>query len=375
MTDTTATAGSGENMSNEQMNALIIENAVHSYWPVITEWQTKTIEDDGKPLMLPLSPEEKIAEAKQFIGSLTIAGIDDKQNYKIATQVKSKITKWRTGIERKRKELKAVALEYGRAVDGEAKRLTELIVPLEADITAKIDAIDKAAEAAKKAEQLRRHKLLTENGWQFTGTWYICGILNITADQLSAGDEDTLAGWIDAGLAEVERKEAERIRKDEEARKAAEEAARLAEENARKDAEIAEMKAKLAAMEAAQKPKPEPVQEPELKVHHAKAFPKALSAEAIVEYIYSEGKEPIDVLGTAVIEPEQVRTEKQTVPGWSHPAPTPEFTAPRVGSVTTFDYSEGFEDCRRQVLAIMQDPTPRKRADFIQAFTELAPSK
>jgi hypothetical protein len=58
-------------------------------------------------------------------------------------------------------------------------------------------------------------------------------------------------------------------------------------------------------------------------------------------------------------------------------APTPKVDPTRQPNVTVtiHDYDRGFEACKIAVLAIMNDPTPRKRADFIQAFNELKPNK
>lgn len=71
--------------------------------------------------------------------------------------VKSRITvvrKLRTSVESKRKELKKDALEYGRKVDGEAKRITAELLAIEAPMK---DAQSKyeAKVAAEKAELAR----------------------------------------------------------------------------------------------------------------------------------------------------------------------------------------------------------------------------
>ncbi len=380
----TPNAGSGEKMSNEEMNALIIEAAVEQYAPIITEGKTKTIEDNGKPIILPMTPEERIAEAATFVTNLVIAGPDDKEKFKLAKSVLAGIKKWRTGIEAKRKELKAVALEYGRKVDGEAKRLTELVTKVEAELTTKVDAIEKAIEEARKAEQLRRHKLLTENGWQFTGSWYICGVYNYTPEQVTAWDDDTLNEWAGVGKVELERLEAERIRKEEEARQAAEaariaaeEAQRVAAENARLAAEADELRKKLAAMEAANKPQPVTNIEQAKEVAHQLANEVHQPTPRMFEgHPRPQG---FEIPAPQATEPTFVVTEvAQTVHTPADPfaaIPQPKFTPPGVGSVTAFDYAQGFEDCRAQVLALLADPTPRKRSEFIELISNFKPSK
>ena len=60
-------------------------------------------------------------------------------------------------IEKKRKELKADALEYGRTVDSIAKQLTEKVVGVESKLKAErdaFDAVEKAEKAAKEAAKM-----------------------------------------------------------------------------------------------------------------------------------------------------------------------------------------------------------------------------
>lgn len=64
----------------------------------------------------------------------------------------------RTGLEKKRKELKAPAVEFGKKIDDEAKRITTEIVALEDPIDAQI----KADEARREAERLERERIAAE---------------------------------------------------------------------------------------------------------------------------------------------------------------------------------------------------------------------
>lgn len=62
----------------------------------------------------------------------------------------------RSAIEKKRKELKAESLEWQRALDGEAKRVTALFEEAEAVLIAKRQPYDDAVEAKKRAEEEAR---------------------------------------------------------------------------------------------------------------------------------------------------------------------------------------------------------------------------
>lgn len=59
----------------------------------------------------------------------------------------------RTGVEKRRKSLKASALEYERRVDEAAALLTAAIAPIEADLDLKIKAYDDAKSAEKAARE------------------------------------------------------------------------------------------------------------------------------------------------------------------------------------------------------------------------------
>jgi hypothetical protein len=69
------------------------------------------------------------------------------------------VKKLNANIEKKRKELKADALEYGRTVDSIAKQLTEKVDGVEAKLKAErdaFDAVEKAEKAAKEAEKVAK---------------------------------------------------------------------------------------------------------------------------------------------------------------------------------------------------------------------------
>jgi septal ring factor EnvC (AmiA/AmiB activator) len=82
-----------------------------------------------------------IAELSQKYMPLRINGVDDKAGFQAADTARKKVKKLRGDVEKTRKELKADALEYGRKVDKEAKRLKDLLEPIEKHLTQQVDAI------------------------------------------------------------------------------------------------------------------------------------------------------------------------------------------------------------------------------------------
>lgn len=85
---------------------------------------------------------------------------DTPSNYKDGVKALARARDTRVGIDKRRKELKADALEYGRRVDSVARELTSLISPIEDDLQAKKDASDEAKRIAKEAEERRKKEEL-----------------------------------------------------------------------------------------------------------------------------------------------------------------------------------------------------------------------
>jgi chemosensory pili system protein ChpA (sensor histidine kinase/response regulator) len=89
-------------------------------------------------------------------GHLAIADLGNKSEVAAVVEAHRMVKAYRVKIEKKRKEIKAPALAFGKAVDKEGKRLMALIEPLETHLDAereKLRAAERAAaEAEKKAE-------------------------------------------------------------------------------------------------------------------------------------------------------------------------------------------------------------------------------
>lgn len=194
--------------------------------------------------------DEHIAEVRNKVSGLTIAGLDDKHGYEAVTKGIAYVRTLRVGVEKTRKELKADALEFGRKVDAEAKRLTEALEAIEKPLKDQKDHIDFEKERIKKeAEEAKRKKLEAR--------------LELLASVNAKINPLYVAEWSDDqfleqfGLAQqafeeaqrLEREEAERVARVEAERKAAEEAERQAREEALR-LEREKLEAERAAMEA-----------------------------------------------------------------------------------------------------------------------------
>lgn len=75
--------------------------------------------------------------------------------YKMVSASIKRIDKYRTSLEKKRKELKAPLLERGKLIDDEAKRITAELVDIAAPLKEAKKAVDEK-EAREKAERIAR---------------------------------------------------------------------------------------------------------------------------------------------------------------------------------------------------------------------------
>ena len=195
-------------------------------------WKLQTPDRPGLAKLSSLHAE--LAELVEPFKALTISGLTDKTGYKAVHIARMLVRNRRVDVEMTRKELKADALEYGRAVDAEARKLTAILEPVEKhlqqqeeDFEAEKNLAKKAAENAHKAEIEKRIFTLADLG-------FVVNPLSVA----EWSEEEYQANLIDAREEFDERAkvEAERRRVEtEEKRKQAEESAKLAAERAEID--------------------------------------------------------------------------------------------------------------------------------------------
>jgi hypothetical protein len=342
---------------------------------------------DGKQII-----DEAIKELNERYANLTVSDLNDRPAY-IAAKDGAKLVKGlRTGVETKRKELKEFPLKYGRAVDAEAKRITELLTPIESHLKAQVDKYEKAEEEAKKADMARKHTLLLDNGWQFTGQFYVCGPISMTPTQAMELSDERLEKALDHGLAELQRQAAEKQRREEEAKRQAEEAERLRKEQEALREEKKQMRMGMMAMAGAPLTdgwfvatetgdrygavqdivNMEPSQFTALvdrvvadiaAAKEAKSQPAPVAPEAPAAEFESNNEKP---LFTQHVWPD--------VPAYET---TRGFIDTETGEIIHTDHSaeyiDGYEHCRQQVLAILADPTPRRKSDIVELVNNLRP--
>ena len=108
-----------------------------------------TVVDATSPVELGVA-EEVIAGLK---GRLTGLTADTHQGYVMVKSAISEVTKYRTGVEKARKELKKSALDWGKKVDAEARRVTALLLEIETPLREEKALIDDEAERRRKQKE------------------------------------------------------------------------------------------------------------------------------------------------------------------------------------------------------------------------------
>ena len=101
-----------------------------------------------------------IAKLSAEFLALKVKGLDDKEGLTEVHSARMVVKARRIEVEKKRKELKESSLSFGRAVDGEAKRITALLLPIETHLENEESIIEKEKERlALEAAQKRQVKL------------------------------------------------------------------------------------------------------------------------------------------------------------------------------------------------------------------------
>jgi hypothetical protein len=282
-------------------------------------------------------PDQKIQIMKDYCAKIEIAGPNDKENYKLAKTALSRVRSTRTAIEAKRKELKQPALDYGRAVDEEAKRLTAIIEPVEADLRRKVDAIDKEKERIEAERRNNLHNEMLAAGFKMQAGVYVLGTLIYSQQQVWDATVEQLKEIYELALGEVRRIEAEQ--------------AEL--ERLRKLAEQAEVERTVQDIKRKDIPPYVPPADPFANIPAPTSYAQNVTVDpnAAPASDHTNAHHPHEQ--AMVDTPETVRT-------------TPQTTLPPV-------YIEGFKAAQARIIEILNSPEKLTRAQWIDKISRLKP--
>jgi hypothetical protein len=125
------------------------------------------------------------ANAISVINTTEITGIESKKEFKTLDELRKKIKGKRTDVEAKRKELKSIPLQIGKAIDGRADELKAVLSALETLCSDKTKTYTDAEQAEKERQaneaRIQAEKTQTrlnwmynsESGFQFNGLSFI----------------------------------------------------------------------------------------------------------------------------------------------------------------------------------------------------------
>jgi len=191
--------------------------------------------------------ESTINEWNDRFMVLKVNDIKDKDTLALVTNGWRMLKDARMAVDVKRKDLKADSLEYGRKVDSEAKRLTELMKPIETHLKTQKDFVkeEKARIEQENAEKLQklhddRIQELINAGAVFNGYQYVYGYDNsfVKGTDISVIELDS---WIEL-IESITTWKSEKDKKDEEIRIENE---RIANENAAEKKRLDEQQDKI----------------------------------------------------------------------------------------------------------------------------------
>lgn len=183
-----------------------------------------------------------IAELAEKYLPLKINGLDDKKGLAAVHEARMIVKNFRVAIEKKRVELKADALAYGKAVDAESNRLKEKIAPIEWHLDREESAITderlrlkQEEEEAKRVALQKRLDALAAVGW--VGNPLVIQFL--TEPNYHKMLADATAAHAERLRLEVEAAEQKRLAEEAATKERAEQEAALAAERKKLDEERA----------------------------------------------------------------------------------------------------------------------------------------
>ena len=171
--------------------------------------------------------------------SLKVNGLADKLGLKTVREARFELARVRCDIEKRRQEIKAGALAFGKAVDAEAKRLTALVEPTEQALKAIEDDIAKEEQREKDKRTAERMKLLSAVDSRYP---------EVVVAAMPDKDFDKLLAELTAD--HERRKEESRLKAEQEAAERAQRQADEAEKKRVADDELAARREELRKQEA-----------------------------------------------------------------------------------------------------------------------------
>ena len=204
--------------------------------------------------------EAAISEMRSLYMELTVKDIDDQEGFKQVHDARMVVKGKRVAVEKQRKDYKADALDFGRKVDAEAKKIFDALEPIESHLQEQEDIVinEKKRIQAEKEQAEQRRILGRINELASVGCMMSFFDVATLSDpeyeklfsEKKAAFEAEQARFASARRIEAERLEKERLEQEAMRKKMAEEMAEIARIKAEQEAERARLKAEQDKLEA-----------------------------------------------------------------------------------------------------------------------------
>lgn len=330
-------------MTNKKSNQLVPVAEVIEPTEIIAPTGEQYIEQAVAEIQQVSKTEMAIEELKNKYGNLKVTSLEDRPIYFAIVEGEKIVRNARLAVERKRKELNEFPLKFQRAVNAEAKRITEEIEPIEDHLKAERKKFEDAEAAEKAKEEARKRGLLIEAGFRFDGTMYTCGVHIIPANSIGSMEDAKIEYYCQEARAIREQERLAEERRQEEIRRLEEQRQEMERQREEMRKEREELERLRREAEAAKAPAPEPEPEP---IAETVAPPPIKNPFANQELQPAEEYDPWNPVPANV------------------PQPTRTFSA---------EYMDGFEHCRAGVLELFSDGVKRTRAEFVELINSLQP--
>ncbi len=113
------------------------------------------------------TPDKWIADAKKKYLKLKISDVEDKEGYESVKMALATVKGKKSSVENIRKELNSDALKYQRAVNAEAKRIEESLMPIIEHLQQEKKVIDDKKEEIKKQKEIEKNRVYLERSSAF----------------------------------------------------------------------------------------------------------------------------------------------------------------------------------------------------------------
>lgn len=329
-----------------------------------------------------------INDLKEGLKGLTIAGVADKDGYEVVRKSIAMVRDLRSSVEKKRMDLNRNAIDYKKAVDEEAKRITGLLLEIETPLKQQKEFIDAEKARIKAEEEQRKHAqfverttALIQRGYNFNGSMYVNSDSIVTANDIREFSDGQWNEVLVRAEELFQQAQAEaRAKAEAEAKAREEQEQKLAEQQRLIDEQNRQIQAQQLENERLQyENRTQWLINNGFKLENAYwekngyGLPDMIVLKSPSETWKHELTQVLNNIKTAEEAIAKIGRSEETAPVTEpEPAIAPAQQATELEPRT---YEQGYEECRQAVLALFTDGKQRIKAQYITEIQSLKPQQ